>query len=212
MSMFRRGGTFGEYIKDHPVTFSLIVLNTLFLFRSILTGGFSPENSIKQGGITKDLFLDGQYYRIITAAFLHGSLMHYFSNMIIGLNFLGSGLERMLGKAKYLIIYFVAIVGSGLLVVYSEVLFPASAGVTIVSVGASGGIFGLLGALFYITIFRKDMLSIQDIQTVRILIVLNIIFTFLNPGISISGHVGGFISGFVISFLLIRRDVFKILH
>lgn len=211
MSIFQREGTFRDFVMDHPITSSIIIINTLFLLWTFVLGGFTATNLISQGAITTDLVLSGQYYRIITAAFLHGSIMHFLGNMIIGLSFLGSATERLVGKYKYIMIYITAILVSSLFVVYIEVLFPSPANVIRYTVGASGGIFGLLGALFYVTIYRTDLISSNDVRTIRTLVGLNVIFTFLVPGISIPGHVGGFVSGFLISFLLIKRPVFKII-
>ncbi len=205
-SIFHRSGDWKTFYRNSPVTSIIIVINTLFLIFTLITGGFDPNNLIKIGAIfPPDIIEITDYWRIFTAAFLHGGIIHFLSNMIIGVLTLSSALERLIGSKKFSFIYFGSMIVSGVLVVF----FSEPSAVTI---GASGAIFGVLGALLYITFYRKDMMSPRDAQSIRSLIVINIIFTFLAPGISIWGHVGGILSGFLLSFLVIRRNIFKVLH
>lgn len=125
---------------------------------------------------------EGQWWRLLTAAFLHANLIHLAMNML-GLWWFGGPLEAALGRARYLLLYVV----SGL---------AGSAGALIASpgaitVGASGALFGLLGAALILErggtyVFGGGAMGV---------IVLNIAFTFLIPGISIGGHLGGLAGG-----------------
>ncbi|AIO18631.1 Rhomboid protease GluP [Candidatus Izimaplasma bacterium HR1] len=205
-SVFQRSGDWRQFYKNAPVTSVIIILNTLFLIVTLVTGGFSPNDLIEIGAIYKPVMTEvSDYWRIITAAFLHGGIIHFLGNMIIGVLTLSSALERLIGSKKFSIIYFGSLIISGLVVVFfSEV--------NAVTIGASGAIFGVLGSLLYITFYRRDMLSPRDTQSIRSLILINIVFTFLSAGISIWGHVGGILAGFLLSFLVIRRNIFKVLH
>ena len=111
----------------------------------LITGGFDNYNLVSLGGILPSLVIAGDYWRILTAAFLHGSVIHFASNIIIGLLTLSSALERMIGSKKFSFIYFGSMLISGIAVVLlSET--------NVVTIGASGAIFGALGSLLYITL------------------------------------------------------------
>ena len=207
-SIFVREGGIEGFFKTSPVTSIIILLNTIMLLVTLVTGGFGSANLISLGALNYQLIDAGEWYRLITAAFLHGSMIHFLSNTIIGLIVLSSGLERIIKSKKFLTIYLSSMVLSSLLV-YGIDSFTGS---VVPTIGASGAIFGALGSLLFITVFRPDMLPERDIQSIRVIAIINIVFTFLSPGISIGGHVGGLLSGFLISFLLIRRNVFKVLH
>lgn len=198
MSIFTRNGTIEDFVKQRPVSAALIIINSLALIYTMISGGFDVYNLRKLGGIYPIWVLDrGEYYRIFTAAFLHGSVFHFLSNMIIGVSFMGSGLEKAIGSIKYFVVYFTAVIGSGLLVVF----LSASNTLTI---GASGGVFGVLGALLYISLNRTDLISDQDKKTIWTFVAIQIFFTFMsNSNISIPGHVGGLVAGFIISFILL---------
>jgi membrane associated rhomboid family serine protease len=125
---------------------------------------------------------DGDWWRLITAMFLHAGILHIGLNML-ALVWLGGPVERYLGPFRYLALYFV----SGL---------AGSAGALVVSpnsitVGASGAIFGILGALLIIEYQATGSLAGQAMS----LIVINLIFSFTFSNISIGGHVGGLIGG-----------------
>ncbi len=205
-SIFTRSGDWKSFYKDAPVTSIIILLNTIFLLVTIVAGGFNTTNLINLGAIYRELIYGTTgWWRILTAAFLHGGIIHFLSNAIIGLLTLSSALERMIGSKKFAFIYFGSLVLSGITVVVLSTPYA-------VTIGASGAIFGVLGSLLYITFFRRDMLSPKDIQSIRALIFINIIVTFAASNISVAGHVGGILSGFLLSFLVIRRNVFKVYH
>lgn len=205
-SIFQRSGDWRAFYKNAPVTSIILLVNTAFLIFTLISGGFSANNLVDIGAIYTPLMTGvGDYWRIITAGFLHGSILHFLSNMIIGVLTLSSALERLIGSKKFSFIYFGSMILSGLLVIF---LSESNA----VTIGASGAIFGVLGSLLYITLYRKDMLSARDGQSIRMLIVINIIFTLLAPGISVWGHAGGLIAGLLLSFLVIKRNIFRVMH
>ncbi len=199
-SVFTRSGDWKTFYKNAPVTSILIIINTVMLVFTMVTGGFDAEHLAEIGGIYYTYVIDNnEWWRIITAAFLHGGIVHYLSNMIIGLLTLSSALERLIGSKKFSIVYFGSLILSGLATVFFSNQYT-------VTIGASGAIFGALGCLLFITFYKRDMLSPQDIQSIRGLIFVNIIFTFLGGNISIPGHIGGIVSGFLLSFLILKKD------
>jgi membrane associated rhomboid family serine protease len=131
----------------------------------------------------------GQFYRLVTADFLHFGLLHLGLNMY-ALWLLGRECERLLGRWRFLVLYLLAGIG-GSVAVYCFG-YPAA-----LSAGASSSIFGLMGALFFF--FRRMN---ADVRGLVGLVVLNLVITFVVPHISILGHVGGLVTGAAIGAIL----------
>jgi len=134
-----------------------------------------------------------QWWRVFTAAFLHGGVPHIALNML-ALYWVGSPVEMLYGKLRFTILYALAIVGSGLAVIY----FSAY---DVPTLGASGAIYGLFGALAAVGL-RLGARGRALIMRVLPVLGLNLVFTFAIPGISAAAHVGGLITGFVAGLLL----------
>ena len=133
----------------------------------------------------------GEWWRIVTAAFLHYGPFHLLINMY-SLYFAGSLLEQVIGRWRFLLLYF----ASGIAGSAGALLLSPNA----ITVGASGAIFGILGGLFVLERSRHIATGGQ----VAGLIVLNLVFTFAVSGISVGGHVGGLIAGVVLMWLLLQ--------
>ena len=165
----------------------------------ILTGGFDTENLIIFGAMKPILvFEKGDYYRIITSMFLHGGLFHLLSNSLV-LYYIGAYMERLVGPKKYLLVYMISGIISGLFVLF----FADDLSVTI---GASGAIFGIIGGLLMLTFLRKSWFSDHAIRTIRQLIIINVVITFLIPTISIPGHMGGLAAGIILFYLMTPKS------
>ncbi len=134
-----------------------------------------------------------QWWRILTSAFLHAGLLHILVNMF-SLWVLGQFIETMAGSVRMFIIYMLSLVVSGLGVIY----FSAPGTPTL---GASGAIFGLFGALFAIG-FKLGKPGMQLVRDNLGILVINLIMTFTISAISKSAHVAGLIAGFVVTFLI----------
>jgi len=134
---------------------------------------------------------DGEWWRLITAVFLHASLIHLAFNMLV-LWFVGGPVEQAIGRGRFLAIYIV----SGLAGSAGAILFSPNA----VTVGASGAIFGIFGAALVLELQGSNVLGGQALG----LIVVNLIFTFAIPNISVGGHIGGLIGG-ALSMLAFSR-------
>ena len=147
----------------------------------------STLSAVKLGANNVELLKDGEIYRLITHMFLHGSLIHLFVNMY-SLYIIGTQIENYFGKAKYLAIYFLSGICGGL-------LSAIGSGPTTVSIGASGAIFGLVGALGYFgyhyRLYLGDVLKSQIIP----IIIVNLAIGFMIPGIDNFSHIGGLIGG-----------------
>jgi membrane associated rhomboid family serine protease len=176
------------------VTNALILANVAVYAFIALHGGPSERNPYYVAGMLYgDAVLQGgQWYRVITGAFLHGGLAHIGLNMF-ALYQLGTFVESALGPWRMALIYAISLLGGGLAVVYFDPHNP--------TVGASGAIFGLFGALFAIGLRLGKRGRSLISQTIPILII-NLVFTFAVPFISKAGHLGGLVSGFVAGLIL----------
>jgi membrane associated rhomboid family serine protease len=139
-----------------------------------------------------------EYWRLITCAFLHWDLRHLLLNTLL-LFLLGPIVERRAGTVALLIIFLSASVASGLGILVKHQIWPAEG----VSLGASGGMFGFLGAAL-VLVFRRD--SSSRLRTVLIAApVLGLIYSFL-PGVSMIGHIVGLIIGATMGFVVPLKE------
>jgi len=181
----------------------LIAVNVLAFLWELAAGGPSVLGSFDSPGaqhvlysatlVPADVLQGHQWWRIITGAFLHGGLIHIGVNML-SLWFLGRFIEYALGSWRMLLVYMVSLVVSGLGVVYfSNPVTP--------TLGASGAIFGLFGALFAIG-FKLGKPGMDLVRSNIGILVLNLIITFSVPVISWQAHVAGLLAGFVLTYAI----------
>jgi membrane associated rhomboid family serine protease len=188
-------------VSDEPsLTYILIGINVLAGIGSLLGGGGATTSSLTQdGGLSAHFIADGEYYRLITAGFLHAGLFHLLTNML-SLWILGTIIEPAVGHWRFGLIYFVSLLcGSfGALLLSPDEL----------TVGASGAIFGLLAAAAVVAWNRGFNLMESGLG---VWIGLNLLITFTVPNISIGGHVGGLVGGALTAFLLVDlRDRIRV--
>jgi membrane associated rhomboid family serine protease len=177
-----------------PVTYTLIALNVLIYLVGASQGGSlgtAGASIYQKGSLYNHMVLYGPYvahsgwYRLVTAMFLHESLLHIGFNMY-ALFVIGRVVEQYLGTARYLGLYFVSgLAGSAGALLQT----PAVPGL-----GASGAIFGILGAMMILEWQVTGSLAGQALA----LIVINLVISFVIPGISWGAHVGGLIGGILI--------------
>lgn len=188
--------TIRNKFRQLPVTYTLITINVIvYLITALLSFStdISPVVLIKAGANFRQLVQTGQYYRLITSAFLHANLLHILFNMY-SLNILGSTVEVITTKYRYLLIYFGAALGSGI----ASYLFSGG-----FSVGASGAIFGLLGVLIGWAYTRRDMFRRGALVNMLFIAALNLSWGFrTGSGIDNFAHIGGLVTGLVLSLIL----------
>ena len=179
------------------VTKALIAINVLVFLAEIGTG--SGATGAGSGGSVVDRFAldgpdvaNGDWWRLITSGFLHANILHLGMNMLI-LWLVGSPLEEMLGRGRYLLLYFVSLLAGS-----AGALLQAP---LVQTVGASGAIFGLFGALLVLEYFATG--QIVGGQAFG-LIVINLIFSFTFSNISWGGHIGGLVGGILGTLVLAR--------
>ncbi len=177
--------------KIPVITYSLIILNLIGFFLQIFDNDYMINNYALYGPLVRNFH---EYYRLITGGFLHSDILHISLNMY-ALYILGTQLESYLGKTKYLIVYlFSLIVGSLMSITFS--------GNNYYSIGASGAIFGLMGSLLAFGYHYRVYLGTALKEQILPLIILNLTFGFIIPGIDYFDHIGGLIAGFLITMAL----------
>ena len=184
--------TFGK--KFIFVTYLLIAINVIVFILQMI--GIIKTS---QFGMNSELVKGGEYYRIITSAFLHGGVIHLLCNMY-SLYVIGTQLETVLGKIKFSLVYILSIIAASLL---SGVI---NAGSGIMSVGASGAIFGLLGALLYFGYHYRLYLGNAIVYQILPVIGINLIIGFTTPGIDNWAHLGGLAGGYLAGMIVGIND------
>ncbi len=165
---------------------------------SIFLGG---EKSVLLAGFLKPAFVDGEYWRILTGAVLHGGLIHLAFNCY-ALFVLGRLIETLSNRAHLAIVFWLAAIGGGVL---SLIFLPEG-----VSVGASGGIVGFLGYLAAYGFLRRKLLPPSFLKNMLFNIGFIALYgVFLNQTIDNFGHLGGLIVGTIYGFLQIPKDLYK---
>jgi membrane associated rhomboid family serine protease len=179
------------------VTMALIAINVVAFLAS---GAFAPGGEIgnrvfRDGALYGPAIAHGhEYWRLVTGGFLHAGILHIAFNMYL-LYTLGQMLEPPLGSVRFAAIYVVSLLGGS----FGALLVNP----TSVTVGASGAVFGLMGAAF----LELRARGIDPFQTgIGALILINLVFSFVLSNISIGGHIGGLIAGGLASLALQQGD------
>ena len=167
--------------KKTVVTYALIIINVVIFLLSLFN-----ESIIQMFAVNRFFIADlGEYYRLFTGIFLHANFLHLIFNMY-ALYVIGMQLESFLGKGKYLAVYLLSGLGGSMLSIFFSGGY---------SVGASGAIFGLMGALLYFGYhYRVYLDSVVKSQIIP-LIILNLLIGFTSTGIDNWAHIGGLVAG-----------------
>jgi len=180
--------------RDGRVSMILIGINVAAYVAQLATGNRAGD-VYQQGALQGYLTADGDYWRLLTSAFLHGSMPHLLFNMY-ALYLFGPFVERALGTARFVVAYLTSAL-AGSIVVYL-LADPAT-----VTIGASGAVFGLFGMALLFLLKAK-----QDVRTLLVLLAINAFISVAGPNISWEGHLGGFVAGVVLgaAFAYAPRD------
>lgn len=186
-------------------TYTLIGVNLLvFALEESAGGSQNPDTLFQLGGMLPEAVAAGEWWRLVSANFLHFGSFHLLVNMV-ALYALGTWLEPFLGLGKFLVCYFVS--GMGAMLVSALVALAADFSIAVV--GASGAVMGLLGSITAILLrsWQREKVAIaaQGLQFVLLIIALQVGSDLLNPQVSIVGHVSGLILGFLLGGILRRR-------
>ena len=178
-------------IITYAITFICVLL---YLLMYLIGNGSTDTLTLLYFGANLDsLVKAGDIYRLFTCMFLHIGIWHLICNMY-SLNIIGKEIENLYGKVKYLIIF----IGSGLCGSVLSIAFTHNT----VSAGASGAIFGLLGAMLYFGYYYRAYLGNSIKRAILPVIIFNLLIGFMSSGIDNACHIGGLVGGIFISMMV----------
>lgn len=184
------------------ITYGLLAINIIFfIYMEKLGGTTNILNLVKFGAIDYySFFTKGEYYRIITSMFIHIGALHLLYNMF-SLFIFGTRIERYMKKWEYILLYGLSGISGGLLSITVDLVNQRP----VISAGASGAIYGLIGAiLVYSRVYKKYIGGLNS-YTILIMFIVGIAFGTMNSGISNLAHLGGFIGGALVAYILTLR-------
>lgn len=186
-------------MKKQKCTIFLIAANVIVFFLLSFQG--MTENAqfmVEHGAMYVPYMLEGEeYYRLFTSMFMHFGFEHLMNNMIM-LGTIGWNLEYEIGKIKFLLIYF----GSGLCGNILSGLGDIMTGEYAVSAGASGAVYGIIGALLYVAIRNRGRIGTVTGRGLVLMIVLSLYYGLTSSGVDNLAHIGGLAAGFILGVLL----------
>lgn len=185
--MFNRTESFSQYIKFYPTVSILIAINIIVHVLTLIP--LLGDRLFSFGAGANFLISDGEWWRFITPMFFHAGMIHLLFNMF-SLYLFGPELEKLAGRVRFLTIYFMA----GLFGTVATFLLQEP---DYVHVGASGAIYGLLGAFGALVYYARKALP-QLRQIILPIIVISIVMTFISSNINITAHLSGLAVGFLI--------------
>lgn len=189
-------------MKKPVCTITLAIINIIvFITLSFWGMTENAEFMLEHGAMYAPYVLErGEYYRIFTSMFLHFGFSHLMNNMLM-LILTGQTLEAEIGKVRFLIIYLMSGVCGTLLSMWHNIV----TGQNVVAAGASGAIFGLVGAILYIAVRRKGRVGNISGRGLLITTILSLYYGYTEGGIDNFAHIGGLASGIILAVILYRK-------
>lgn len=185
-----------------PVNMIIVSLNILYFFAIIILGGgyeavYDTDIMLKMGALNYEKFMRGVWYELITSLFMHFGISHLLNNMVL-LTYAGCELEKRIGKIPYLVLYLTAgICGNVVSLIYYHHI-----GEYVVSAGASGAIFGVIGALAVVLITNHTETETLTPKRLLLMAGITIYYGMTTMGVDNAAHIGGILSGIIGGFLL----------
>lgn len=187
------------YVRKHiPLCTYVMVATNIIVILLMYHQGYAHMPLVvaaRFGAIVPYLIWEhGEYYRLLTAMFVHFGWTHIFFN-VAGLIIFGTRIEKYYGSGSFLAIYF----ASGLSASVASLLLTQG-----FSAGASGAVYGLLGAAFVYTGYTKKSMDVINNHIILIYIIMGLGMGFIMPNIDYFGHIGGLLAGILVSFVLLK--------
>ncbi len=186
-----------KYYRTNPVTFTLLSIIIVYFIVMSLNGGTTNNMTLlKFGALYPPAVLAyGQYYRLITSIFIHIGIMHLYFNSY-ALYVFGTQIERIMGAKKYIAFFLLSGIGGNIV----TFIFSFDS----LSAGASGSLFGILGAFLYLIRHHKNMITAEGRKSILRIIGINLVITLLIPNISVTAHFVGLAIGYLLAFIFIK--------
>ncbi len=198
--IFVRYENWRSFIKFYPVSTLLIAANVILFVIVALNGGTTdPLTLIKFGALTNGGEFSDQAWRVIASMFLHAGFSHLLFNCFALIVF-APPMERLLGSVRYFMLYMV----SGILSNVIAIGYYNRMGELLLSVGASGAIYGIYGAFVYVALLQKGLLDESSRKTLYALLIFGVVFSLINDNINWVAHFAGLIGGFFTYGIIIR--------
>ena len=179
-----------EKLQCQPFVSVVLVAVNIVIF---IACSFTGDLLYRAGRLSAyEVITGGEYGRILWAMFLHSDISHIFNNMVI-LFFLGTMLEKEMGHIRYGLVYFLSGVGGNILSLVEKIVTDDRTG----SIGASGAVFGLDGALLAMVLFSGRRMENVTPARVMLMIALSLYSGFSGQNIDNAAHIGGLLTGFV---------------
>ena len=187
-------------LSPNAVTYCLMGVNLLYFLFLTLHGRteYDMDLMLRYGAVYEPLiFQKHQYYRLLTACFMHFGIEHLVNNMLV-LFVTGGYLEQALGHVRYLILYLTA----GVLANLISCFWNAGLREAVVSAGASGAVFAVVGGLLWVALRNRGRLGNLTLRQILIMAVLSFYLGFTEGGVDNAAHLGGLVSGFLLAIFL----------
>jgi rhomboid protease GluP len=194
--MFTRTESLGQFIRFYPIVSAIIAIHLFLYLATILP--FFPNFWFIETFAGVNLYIaEGELWRLITPIFMHGGFSHVLFNSF-SLVLFGPGLERMLGRGKFVLVYLTSGIAANIATYFIEPL-------TFSHVGSSGAIYGLFGYYIAIVLYRKSRMSREDSQVILTIVAISVVMTFFQPNINITAHLFGLLAGFLLGTATKKR-------
>lgn len=192
--MFVRTESFSQFLRLYPVISLIVFIHIVLYLVSALP--IFPQLWVYEQLAGVNLYIkEGEWWRLITPIFVHLGFAHFLFNSF-SLVLFAPPLEKFLGKFKFSMVYLACGIAANIATYFLKPL-------TYNHVGASGAIFGLFGIYVGMTLFHKHLISRENKQVIIPIVVIGLIMTFFQPGINLTAHLFGLLSGLVIAWLLL---------
>ncbi|WP_223703077.1 rhomboid family intramembrane serine protease [Sutcliffiella deserti] len=193
--MFVRTENFRTFTNLYPIITTIVAIH-LLLWLIVQFSSYVLNLTI---GYNFSIF-QGELWRLVTPIFLHSSITHLLFNSL-SLVLFGPGLERMLGKWKFILIYLLGGVLANIATLYLAPLHYSH-------LGASGAIFALFGVYLYMVFFRPDLLDTANSQIILVILAISLVMTFFTENVNIYAHLFGFLAGTILAPFFLGRGFY----
>ncbi|WP_310602480.1 rhomboid family intramembrane serine protease [Anaerosporobacter sp.] len=187
-------------MSDRAITCGIILINVIIFIIMDWSVDWSTYNMfVEQGGVSYEMtIMKHQYYRALTSMFIHADINHLFGNMMV-LYFIGTQVEKRLGRVRYTILYFIG----GLVATITSLGYNrVQETITTLSIGASGAIFAVVGAMVVIVIFNKMDFEEIGIRRLLFFVAITIINGLNTQQVDNAAHIGGLVAGLLLGQVL----------
>lgn len=196
---YKKSNMKDSFFKDKVLTLGIIGINIIIFivmqYEIYTSGNTVNEILINLGAKYNPLIENGEVWRLLTCAFLHSGFIHIGCNMY-SLYIIGPQINQIYGAGKYLVVYIISCITSSLLSFYMS---PYS-----ISVGASGGIFGLMGALLAFAVIERHRVEKRYLSSLLQIIIINLFIGLNIKNIDNFGHIGGLLGGISIGYIIYK--------